>query len=675
MKKRWKVLAVVGALGTIGAALVAPGAIAADYVNSSALLPPVYDPFGPTPVSIKPSHVVAATTTADAAIAQTFRAGMLYKHLVSPEVFGAYRVQQSSGPVTPAQQELINQRAAEYRVPGTRLQTLTKVVGGAASAVSLYSVGTWFGNDVVETIIGHEAADSVCRVDGLTGTFLQIASGRDCSTAGIPFAPEFVPNLDATETGAWSDMCGLAGISPIVVCFSFLGSTVLSNGSHRYCFFPTPADDQFLGAGVTIQRQQSSNGVWANTTWFGASSGASGSTVCGGTIAPNTTYPYVQLGAAQSEPLAFRMFDNSIGSFSEPSQPQVADPDPVRQARCTITIANNGDPNDPVDFSGAPLNYQETDPFMPTPVCPLVDGSTVLSIAYESAVTGEPWLEYFREDMLPETRQLLDTQPECMDGSCLLELDRTGPNQDTVNCFDNPASCRGWYEDAAQNPDLYNCTFGGVATSIAECYIYRDSFDPGSRASGNWLTDPVTGQPAQAPPGTQRGTDINTGTGTGTGMGAPAQDPAQDRQCFPSGWSALNPVEWVLRPVQCALEWAFVPRTESVIAAGTRVTTAAEGTSITQARQVIQSIPTWFPSLDSDCRGPAVTFGPPLDDLGIAGTFYPLDACEAPMSTFATVARIALTVTIGFFVALAIVRYLAATIGFVGAGAPKGEGG
>lgn len=39
----------------------------------------------------------------------------------------------------------------------------------------------------------------------------------------------------------------------------------------------------------------------------------------------------------------------------------------------------------------------------------------------------------------------------------------------------------------------------------------------------------------------------------------PSEDPTpgESGECFPSGWGWLNPVEWVLKPVKCALVWAF----------------------------------------------------------------------------------------------------------------------
>lgn len=36
-----------------------------------------------------------------------------------------------------------------------------------------------------------------------------------------------------------------------------------------------------------------------------------------------------------------------------------------------------------------------------------------------------------------------------------------------------------------------------------------------------------------------------------------APDGSEGGECFPSGWGWLNPVEWVLKPVKCALVWAF----------------------------------------------------------------------------------------------------------------------
>jgi hypothetical protein len=41
--------------------------------------------------------------------------------------------------------------------------------------------------------------------------------------------------------------------------------------------------------------------------------------------------------------------------------------------------------------------------------------------------------------------------------------------------------------------------------------------------------------------------------------GTPDPNDTEGVQCFPTGWGMLNPVEWVYKPVKCALSWAFVP--------------------------------------------------------------------------------------------------------------------
>lgn len=35
--------------------------------------------------------------------------------------------------------------------------------------------------------------------------------------------------------------------------------------------------------------------------------------------------------------------------------------------------------------------------------------------------------------------------------------------------------------------------------------------------------------------------------------------PSSEGECWPSGWGWFNPAEWVLKPIKCAMVWAFVP--------------------------------------------------------------------------------------------------------------------
>lgn len=44
----------------------------------------------------------------------------------------------------------------------------------------------------------------------------------------------------------------------------------------------------------------------------------------------------------------------------------------------------------------------------------------------------------------------------------------------------------------------------------------------------------------------------------------PVVDLSSRDECWPAGWGWFNPAQWVLRPIKCAMVWAFVPDTEAL---------------------------------------------------------------------------------------------------------------
>lgn len=122
-----------------------------------------------------------------------------------------------------------------------------------------------------------------------------------------------------------------------------------------------------------------------------------------------------------------------------------------------------------------------------------------------------------------------------------------------TSCMTWAADCSGWWEatDEGTTTGTYRCTYAGNEIALVECGAYRYTFD--TQTSTPTITDPATG--TQTPWTTQpsTGNSISPGTGPGTGANPTAE-------CVASGWSAFNPIEWVLTPVKCALVWAFVPR-------------------------------------------------------------------------------------------------------------------
>lgn len=116
------------------------------------------------------------------------------------------------------------------------------------------------------------------------------------------------------------------------------------------------------------------------------------------------------------------------------------------------------------------------------------------------------------------------------------------------------------------------------------------------------------------------------------------RDPTTDEsECMPSGWSLFNPIEWVLRPVKCALKWAFMPSTP-VPEALTELRTEYEASTPGEVRTAVEEVQTaWTTAVDGPggsggCAGPAIAF----TFSGVQyGPYYPLSACDEPVRSIA----------------------------------------
>ena len=121
----------------------------------------------------------------------------------------------------------------------------------------------------------------------------------------------------------------------------------------------------------------------------------------------------------------------------------------------------------------------------------------------------------------------------------------------------------------------------------------------------------------------------------------------------------MNPLEWVYRPVMCALRDALVPDKGLTLTRLTTVRTKLSGSgpgpAWTQVTDILGSVPS-----EGGCRGPEIAFtlgGEPF-------SFFLLDACTAPMSTAAGYAKTLSGVVISITGALSIARAVAMGFGF-----------
>lgn len=259
-----------------------------------------------------------------------------------------------------------------------------------------------------------------------------------------------------------------------------------------------------------------------------------------------------------------------------------------------------------------------------------------------------------------EVQDWMRDYPSCWDGSCLLELRKVIGGALELDCFNAPEQCSDWQTEVAADPSTYRCYYGNVLQSIAECNVYGRTFVREAVQQGTAYSDPATGQPVT----TSTGTAVTTNPGAAsTAMSSPAADPGSSRQCWPTGWGAFNPFEWVFQPVKCALEWAFVPRATKLSQVQTKIQLAAVNSA---PAQMVQGLNGWTAAVPSSsgCMGPLIQF----DVAGLNYSAYPLQACDGPLSTAANFSRIALTIIAILTGIIAITRYVARIFGFSGVG-------
>lgn len=256
--------------------------------------------------------------------------------------------------------------------------------------------------------------------------------------------------------------------------------------------------------------------------------------------------------------------------------------------------------------------------------------------------------------------------PNCMDGSCLLELRKVIGGSMEMDCFDAPEQCVSWSTEVQASPDTYRCYYGGALVAISECNVYTRVFDRDKVQQGTGYADPSTGTGVT----TSTGTAVTTNPGAAlTSMSTPASDPSKPRQCFPSGWGAFNPFEWVLQPVKCALEWAFVPRESVLSSFRANVSGRFAQTSFGAVAGIVTAVN--VPGVGDGCTGPPLSFKyGPIDE-----TWYPFAACDAPMAGVAATIKLWLGFLISAGAVFAIIRYVTAIIGFIPYGGGGGSGG
>jgi hypothetical protein len=141
---------------------------------------------------------------------------------------------------------------------------------------------------------------------------------------------------------------------------------------------------------------------------------------------------------------------------------------------------------------------------------------------------------------------------------------------DGLECVMGKWECENWQDINNADPGKdgtnprVSCQYGPYSVPLSTCNPLERAYEP----DGAPVSEPnIDGNPA-----TRSNTNLDSSpnpkpdaakplTVPGSAAAAPPSGSTTEQaQCFPSGWGMLNPVEWVMKPVGCALDAAFKPK-------------------------------------------------------------------------------------------------------------------
>lgn len=592
-------------------------------------IPPIA-PGIPNPVNILPS-LVKGVVNAPAGAANI--AVLLATWAKDPKFWAAVKASQA-GTATAAQSAIVAAEATGFKVPVGSMTLLSK----ANVVTTGLSIGMLVGNGAVK-LAGFKD-DQVCMTDGPGGIMRSVAAftnGVDCTAYDMTSEAIAQANSDAVAGLVGERICSTVNPGD---CFKFVGQAFWVNGNRTVNCWNV---------------EGGSFGMWytaaltgGGTDWFNY--GSSQALTYG---APGFAGPCSGIGANGMEDRhgLDGILTYGFGSWNDKEGGPVGTvtmgtADPERHLRCTLNLVGGGS----VSALSAP--FHESDGAYAPVICPELPDGGVLESWDVDLLGGPDEINLAHQVVSSDYGDWATSYPECAEGACPLFLYKQG-----VNCFTVPGPCADWFTDPDKEA-TYTCRYGEHDVPLSQCTIYAPTFKPGATTTGQQYGDPTTGEAQQTSVPADQDT-FNSGV----------QDPSTSRECFPTGWAVLNPVEWVMKPVQCALEWAFVPRASVLQTTTTTMTTtwdAKVGDKLGEIVAPFAAVPVM-----TGCSGMPV-------DIDIQ---WPVEwqihwvfgyACDGPLQPLALAVR---TVFSGLFVFMGVKllsSYLGGAFGFRGFG---GNGG
>lgn len=554
------------------------------------------------------------------------------------------------GAVTPAQQKVITETTNSARIPSTSMGRLVKGAN-AAGAVMLGAELGFAAGKGVSGMMGLDPDGGLCQPDFNDFGMIGFVTGADCSKVN-QLDPAYVPNTDATGGGL--GMARTCSSDPSEGCFEWV-----ANDGQFSCF------NLF---GYDAQKNSSTHANIVISFYKNGSSGQQEINPSGGFpmgkdnqwgCVPTNGAPYRISTITFAGELTGAQWKRDYDAGKPMAKIEQGSTDPSRMLRCTVT-GNNG-----ATAVGWSDPYTEGGGAVSLPSCGMLPDGIVpskytvdLVPSNAKEIAGEKVGDW---DATPAYQKLATETPECLTSLCTAELFKVNGTE-LASCFDTPGPCIDWFESPSKVKD-FQCHYAGKVVDLSECNHYAPTFDPEKLAKGQAYADPTTGKagaPGSSPSTQPGGTAISPG------------NPEPSGACFPTGWGVINPMNWVLQPVGCALREAFLPSPGKVAGAQARVAKNVDASGLgTLVRNTTQL--GVIPIPGNGCGGIPLKF-----DLG--GRFgvnvdtHILQAC--PGDTLAPVAATTKTILTGLVVTagfLAMLRYVATIFGFSGLGGIQSE--
>jgi hypothetical protein len=451
------------------------------------------------------------------------------------------------------------------RLPATGWTNWAKITPGATVALTaamlIYDQRASI-SQIGSSWLGIDANAAVCSNTPFSSGFLNYITGQDCS--GYGFASDYVANTGMPAGWGVSGLC----VPGTTTCLTITGESWAYLASSLYCVTWTGAAPVSSGGTPPTATNFTINLSWAggfynngsvflkDTNHWGAPSnggmyGACHSEASTGLMPPNTGL-VLNGGQTSAQPpiTSASVRNTSTGATSAAVAGAAYDPTPNVVTRCTYTMT------DGTVVSKDSSSYKENTGALP-PDCPAVPAGKVVGNIATSQIG--PGINYglTNNDTTPAFRETAINQPQCLISSCVLDLKDLTSGK---SCFTEADTCDGWISDPNYD-SKYQCSYGGQNQVKSECYAYANVFNQAKRLAGDAYADPATGDDPGA------GTSESLGTSE---MGSLVRDPDTNaRDCM--GGSSPN-ASWIaaqlLKPIQCGLEWAFVPSAAATFAVG-----------------------------------------------------------------------------------------------------------